>query len=530
MLTSALAKSTNAIARAGVISSCASRHGINTASPPPPGLSLGAPQKCCGKCHDNPAQSKHAVLHPAGVLQNWKPEASQGDMTAPCTRRSSNTAPRTPALMPAPVPARCTYPPCPTSPHAHPARPSSPPCPTSLPTLPPSPSCPPCPTSLPSLPTLPTLPTCPPCPSCPPAHPAPQTVSNKGVWLLAFAYFFVYVVRQGATSWLVMARAPPERVAGRQGKQWVGEAAGQVEHRLRDGRQEHSRVAAAHFAFDSDANSMPHFWVCVQSPFLWLACYPWYVCATTGPGAGEGAGEGAWHPPSGTQHPPLVRASDFRPPPLALPLPCAQAKGASDAAHAAYTVSGLELGGLLGGSLAGVLTDMRIKAAIAAERKAPGSGGGYVGKRVQIVMVGGLASHPYGMATRRLLLGEINDAWLAHSVFGIGHDSCGGRGGRGPKCTVWHLRRHRAGRCLSYFAQRCNSSFAEAPSPLPTVQIAHTFVACPKSPHCCLASRQAAPWRCPLACRLAVSRPRPASASESGAPPVCVPTPPGFGR
>ena len=31
-----------------------------------------------------------------------------------------------------------------------------------------------------------------------------QTVRNPGIWLLAITYFFVYIVRQGATSWLMM--------------------------------------------------------------------------------------------------------------------------------------------------------------------------------------------------------------------------------------------------------------------------------------------------------------------------------------
>jgi hypothetical protein len=31
-----------------------------------------------------------------------------------------------------------------------------------------------------------------------------QTVRNRGIWLLALAYFCVYIVRQGATSWLMI--------------------------------------------------------------------------------------------------------------------------------------------------------------------------------------------------------------------------------------------------------------------------------------------------------------------------------------
>ena len=79
-------------------------------------------------------------------------------------------------------------------------------------------------------------------------------------------------------------------------------------------------------------------------------------------------------------------------------LPPLQAKGAADAAQAAVTVSGLELGGLVGGTLAGVLSDMRIRRGAAATAAATATGreagpskedGGNVGRRVQIIMVGG---------------------------------------------------------------------------------------------------------------------------------------------
>jgi OPA family sugar phosphate sensor protein UhpC-like MFS transporter len=53
-------------------------------------------------------------------------------------------------------------------------------------------------------------------------------------------------------------------------------------------------------------------------------------------------------------------------------------KGATDAAQAALTVSGLELGGLAGSMVAGALSDKSIRAA------APGVG--HVGKRVQVIM------------------------------------------------------------------------------------------------------------------------------------------------
>ena len=90
-------------------------------------------------------------------------------------------------------------------------------------------------------------------------------------------------------------------------------------------------------------------------------------------------------------------------PPSPFPL---QAKGAVDAAQAAVTVSGLELGGLVGGTLAGVLSDMRIRrGAVAAATSAatdrgagpPKEDGGNVGRRVQIIMVGG--SEPCSLCT-----------------------------------------------------------------------------------------------------------------------------------
>jgi sugar phosphate permease len=31
-----------------------------------------------------------------------------------------------------------------------------------------------------------------------------QVIRNPGTWLLALTYFFVYIVRQGSTSWLMM--------------------------------------------------------------------------------------------------------------------------------------------------------------------------------------------------------------------------------------------------------------------------------------------------------------------------------------
>ncbi|KAG1671633.1 hypothetical protein FOA52_006864 [Chlamydomonas sp. UWO 241] len=65
-----------------------------------------------------------------------------------------------------------------------------------------------------------------------------------------------------------------------------------------------------------------------------------------------------------------------------------QQKGITDAATATYSVSGMELGGLVGGTLAGIISDSRIKAAIAAGAS---DEGGHVGKRVQTVMVRGFS-------------------------------------------------------------------------------------------------------------------------------------------
>lgn len=63
-----------------------------------------------------------------------------------------------------------------------------------------------------------------------------------------------------------------------------------------------------------------------------------------------------------------------------------QAKGAANAAAAAFTVSGLELGGLLGSTLAGFVSDARVRSATALEQQG-GSTAGTVGRRVQVVMV-----------------------------------------------------------------------------------------------------------------------------------------------
>jgi hypothetical protein len=66
-----------------------------------------------------------------------------------------------------------------------------------------------------------------------------------------------------------------------------------------------------------------------------------------------------------------------------------ESKGAPDPAAAALRVSGLELGGLVGGTLSGILSDVAI-------RRAKGTGEGLVGKRVQIVMVRAATGVSYG--------------------------------------------------------------------------------------------------------------------------------------
>lgn len=63
-----------------------------------------------------------------------------------------------------------------------------------------------------------------------------------------------------------------------------------------------------------------------------------------------------------------------------------QTKGAANAAAAAFTVSGLELGGLLGSTLAGFVSDARVRSATALEQQGS-SAAGTVGRRVQVVMV-----------------------------------------------------------------------------------------------------------------------------------------------
>ncbi|KAI8464482.1 MAG: hexose-phosphate transporter, major isoform [Monoraphidium minutum] len=69
-------------------------------------------------------------------------------------------------------------------------------------------------------------------------------------------------------------------------------------------------------------------------------------------------------------------------------------KGAADAGAAALTVSGLELGGLAGSTVAGLLSDMAIRRATAR-----GDKGGNVGRRIKVVML-----YTAGMAAMLLAL------------------------------------------------------------------------------------------------------------------------------
>ncbi|KAG1666222.1 hypothetical protein FOA52_011522 [Chlamydomonas sp. UWO 241] len=127
-----------------------------------------------------------------------------------------------------------------------------------------------------------------------------HTIANRGVWLLAFTYFFIYIVRQGATSWLMM--------------------------------------------------------------FLM------------------------------------------------------QQKGTADAATAAYSVSGLELGGLVGGTLAGIISDSRIKAAIAAGAS---DEGGHVGKRVQTVMMYVVGTMAVLLVLRVVPSSSLPLQWLCIAALGF---------------------------------------------------------------------------------------------------------------
>eukprot|EP00798_Chlamydomonas_sp_ICE-L_P032688 gene32688-17706_t len=75
-----------------------------------------------------------------------------------------------------------------------------------------------------------------------------------------------------------------------------------------------------------------------------------------------------------------------------------QAKGVADSAQAAATVSGLELGGFVGGTLAGYLSDVSI-------RRAKSDNVGHVGRRVQIVMWLCIAALGFSIYGPHMLIG-----------------------------------------------------------------------------------------------------------------------------
>ncbi|KAF8068291.1 uhpC [Scenedesmus sp. PABB004] len=90
-----------------------------------------------------------------------------------------------------------------------------------------------------------------------------------------------------------------------------------------------------------------------------------------------------------------------------------EAKGAVDAAAAAITVSGLELGGLVGGTLSGALSDASIKAA----KSDPGAG--LVGRRVQIVMAYTAACIGMLIVLRGVPAGAATLQWVAIAALGF---------------------------------------------------------------------------------------------------------------
>lgn len=90
-----------------------------------------------------------------------------------------------------------------------------------------------------------------------------------------------------------------------------------------------------------------------------------------------------------------------------------ETKGAVNAAAAALTVSGLELGGLVGGTLSGVLSDASIKAAKT-------GGAGQVGRRVQIAV--GYLFITLGVlgVLRTVPAGSPSVQWLVIAALGFG--------------------------------------------------------------------------------------------------------------
>ena len=218
---------------------------------------------------------------------------------------------------------------------------------------------------------------------------------------LALTYFFIYVVRQGVTSWFVfyLLQVGWFTVAGGGGR------GGEV-------------------------------WVCACD--LWR-CVCACVCVASAAIALQGLACSGWGPWRAAQALPLLYLlSACR----SLTLPCRptlpQVKGVADAGAASLRVSGLELGGLFGSLLAGKLSDMLIN-------NSQGSGGN-VGKRVQAraaarggpaaaaVCTNGRAStNLFGEAARRVLV-PMGPARLASGWRGWsrGHGQCRGRPAAAP--------------------------------------------------------------------------------------------------
>eukprot|EP00878_Enallax_costatus_P014199 GHUV01014852.1.p1 GENE.GHUV01014852.1~~GHUV01014852.1.p1 ORF type:complete len:220 (+),score=30.38 GHUV01014852.1:228-887(+) len=90
-----------------------------------------------------------------------------------------------------------------------------------------------------------------------------------------------------------------------------------------------------------------------------------------------------------------------------------EAKGAADTAAAAVTVSGLELGGLLGGTLSGVLSDHAIKAAKSDPKV------GLVGRRVQIVMAYTALCIGVLLVLKSVPVGAASLQWLVIAALGF---------------------------------------------------------------------------------------------------------------
>ncbi len=96
-----------------------------------------------------------------------------------------------------------------------------------------------------------------------------------------------------------------------------------------------------------------------------------------------------------------------------------QAKGVANAAQAAVTVSGMELGGLVGGTLAGVLSDSHIRKAAARTSSEGGVAAGNVGSRVRIVMGYVSCTALVLAALRAMPQGHMLVHWLTIAALGF---------------------------------------------------------------------------------------------------------------